>query len=351
MDSKGNLYGTTIAGGTDYEGTVFKLTPRGAETVLLSFLSGEDGYFPGGDLLLDHAGNLYGVTQAGGTHDGGTVFKLTATGRKTILYNFCSTGGSNCTDGSDPIGGVIADAHGNLYGTASAGGAYGGGTAFKLSPIGEFTVLHSFKGGKDGFGPTRRLTMDSAGNLYGTTFTGGSASSCFTYNGCGTVFKLSPSGSETILYAFCTVGGQACEDGANPESDLYLDQKGNLWGTAAEGGAHKQGVVFFVSLSGQETVVHSFDSSSADGAFPVGGLTPDRAGNLYGNTTAGGASGPNGTVYKLDPQGKLTILHSFNSGDGKGPQGDLLMDKAGNLYGITSYGGPNNGGTVFKITP
>jgi uncharacterized repeat protein (TIGR03803 family) len=351
MDASGNLYGTTIVGGTAYDGIVFKLNPGGAETVLYTFRGGEDGYYPSGDLLFDGEGNLYGVTQLGGAHDGGTIYKLTPGGEKTVLYNFCSTGGPNCTDGLDPLGGLIADARGNLYGTANGGGAYGGGTAFKLRPNGKLTVLHNFKGGRDGFGPTRRLTMDSAGNLYGTTFVGGSASSCFTYHGCGTLFKLSPSGSETILYAFCTVGGQACEDGANPESDLFLDHKGNLWGTAGEGGAYKSGVVYYVGPNGQETVVHSFNPNGIDGALPAGGLVADNAGNLYGTTTAGGAHVQFGTVYKLDPPGNETILHSFDYTDGTGPQGKLLVDSAGNLYGITSYGGPNSGGTVFKIAP
>ena len=190
LDSKGNLYGTTQDGGADHFGTVFKITPSGAETVFHSFPANSmDGAVPEAGLVMDSSGNLYGTTSSGGAHSVGTVFEVTSAGPETVLYSF--TGG---LDGGIPYGGLVLDSEGNLYGTTRSGGAYHGGTVFELTPTGAETVWHSFGHGTDGKFPYAGLVRDSNGNLYGTTMDGGTS-------GLGTVFQISASGTETVLYS------------------------------------------------------------------------------------------------------------------------------------------------------
>lgn len=358
MDASGNFYGTTQAGGAYNQGTAFKLSPDGTFTLLHTFgATANDGTAPEAPLILDSKGNLYGTTNAGGAHSKGTVFKLTASGQETILYNFCSTGGTKCTDGSFPMAGLVRDKQGNLYGTASSGGVYGltltKGVVFKLSPTGTEKVLHSFGNGSDGSTPVAGLIMDSAGNFYGTTMWGGNYNACA--EGCGTVFKITPAGTETVLYEFCAGITSNCNDASQPEAPLLLDKSGNLYGTTYTGGKYFFGTVFRISPSGTEKIIHAFAGYPTDGGYLLGGVIMDSAGNLYGSTWAGGIYGQYGTVYKMTAAGKETILHNFNSNgiDGSFPAGTLIMDSAGNLYG-TTQGGPSNqvnAGTIFKITP
>jgi uncharacterized repeat protein (TIGR03803 family) len=223
------------------------------------------------------SGNLYGTTQEGGI-GGGTVFKIAPDGTKTILYNFCSH--ADCIDGAGPYADMVFDKHGNLYGTASAAGSYGYGVVFKLAPDGTETVLHSFAGGSDGAEPVASPLRDKKGNLYGTTFLGGKC-------GGGTVFKIQPDGTESVLHIFC---GHV--DGAEPESALIMDRKGNLNGTTAYGGGSANceygcGTVFEVSLNGTETVLHVF-KGRRDGAWPSAGLVEQ--GEIFYGTTGGGGS-------------------------------------------------------------
>jgi len=370
-DAAGNLYSTTASGGVSGFGTVFKLDPAGNETVLHSFTGSPDGAFPNAGLVMDPAGNLYGTTSQGGSGSGcgfsfgcGTVFKLDPAGNETILYSF--KGGS---DGESPVAGLIMDVAGNLYGTTADGGSGGGcsfgcGTVFKLDPAGNFTVLHSFTGSPgDGGRPVAGLIMDTAGNLYGTTAEGGSGTCTVIVvpvSGCGTVFKLDPAGNEMLLHSF--TGGS---DGTQPLAALIFDQAGNLYGTTEEGGSGTCtvingvsgcGTVFKLDPSGNETVLHTFTGGN-DGAAPLFvGLIMDIAGNLYGTTQVGGGSSNCsvgcGTVFKLDTSGNETVLHSFTGspGDGAIPRATLIMDKAGNLYSTTSNGGASGFGTVFKLT-
>jgi uncharacterized repeat protein (TIGR03803 family) len=306
-------------------------------TVFYSFTGyPENGVSPFGSLVMDPAGNLYGVTQAGGSPpplDGGTVFKLDPSGNESVLHSF--TGG----DGSIPYAGLVIDTAGNLYGTTLFGGSSGYGTVFKLDPSGTETVLHSFtNSGGDGAYPFAGLLVDKVGNLYGTTDVGGSF-------GYGTVFKLDRSGTETLLHSFTNTGG----DGAYPLAGLVMDTAGNLYGTTNDGGSSGYGTVFKLDSSGTETVLHSFtNSSGGDGAYPFAGLVMDTAGNLYGTTIQGGSSNY-GTVFKLDPSGTETVLHSFAYSDGAAPIAGLVMDPAGNLYGTTFEGGSSGYGTVFKL--
>jgi uncharacterized repeat protein (TIGR03803 family) len=276
---------------------------------------------------------------------------VTATlrGQETLLHSF------NNNDGQQPIGGLIVDASGNLYGTTFYGGAHGAGTVYKLTPGTSGwteTVLHSFNDtGVDGFWPNDRVTMDGSGNLYGTTFFGGAF-------GVGIVFELSPGTgggwTEKTLHNFSAGSG----DGTYPHTSLVFDAAGNLYGTTAGGGANGYGAVFELSptVGGvwNETV-YSF--SSTDGAGPYGALVFDAAGNLYGTTYNGGASTAClygcGTVYELSPNagGGWTqkVLHSFHKVDGANPPAGLTIDADGVLYGMTSQGGAYNYGTAFEL--
>jgi len=295
FDKKGNLYGTTWEGGANGApygaGVVFKLTPESKEKVLYSFCTKDncaDGEEATSGLVFDKQGNLYGTTVGGGAYgslySGGVVFKLTPKRKETVLYSFCAE--TNCADGSTPTG-VVFDQNKNLYGTTVYGGAYGGtdsgGVIFKLTPKGKQTVLYSFcaqTNCADGEYPVAAPTFDRQGNLYGTTGLGG-------VYGAGVVFKLTPEGAETTLYNFCAQTN--CADGSGPEAGLVVDRNGNLYGTTGEGGAYAGGVVFKLTPDGTETVLYSFcaQTKCADGDLPEGALVLDRKGNLYGTTNSG----------------------------------------------------------------
>lgn len=336
-DSANNLYGTTVVGGTYGFGTVFKLDSTGKETVLYSFLGGSNGQYPWAGLAFDSAGNLYGTTLGGGTSDYGTVFKLDATGHQTVLHSFTGTGG----DGEYPYAGMVLDASTNLYGTTNQGGNSGSGVVFKVTPSGSESVLYSFTGGADGGSPMFGvLVFDTAGNLYGTTSDGG-------VHGDGTVFKLATNGQEAVLYSFCSVAG--CKDGVIPWAGLVMDEVGNLYGTTTQGGTANGGTIFELDPTGNETVLYNFTGKS-DGSWPQAAFFRGALGNLWG--VAGGGSTGDGVVFTLT---FYKILHSFsnNGKDGIQPDGAVIFDTVGNLYGTTYNGGDKyyGGGTVFKVTP
>jgi uncharacterized repeat protein (TIGR03803 family) len=343
-DTAGNLYGTTFYGGTPGNGTVFKLDASGTKTVLHAFTTTHsDGRSPSAGLLLN-GGVFYGTTTAGGTSSGGTVFKMDQNNKtETVLYSF-----TGLKDGGGPLAGLINDASGNLYGTTLYGGTSNYGTVFKVDAAGNETVLYSFTGGKDGASPGLGVVRDAAGNLYGMTDYGGDLSCAHNVGaGCGTVFKLDQNGKKTILHSFT---GNA--DGAHG-SALTLDAAGNLYGATQLGGdpTCDCGTVFKMYPNGGETVLYSF-TGGADGSSPVGELAHDAAGNLYGTTQLGGDPTCGcGTVFKLDETGKKTVLHSFAGADGSFPFAGVILDKAGNLYGTTNNGGAFGWGTVFKIAP
>jgi uncharacterized repeat protein (TIGR03803 family) len=344
QDAAGNLYGTTSAGGASGEGTVFMLDKTGTETVLYSFCSAEnctDGANPVAGLIRDTAGNLHGTTVNGGASGYGTVFKVAANGKETVLYSFCSA--QNCTDGANPYAGLIRDAAGNDYGTTEVGGSGGCGpgcgTVFKVDKAGKETVLHSFNEGA--YPLYGYLVRDPAGNLYGTTAAGGA-------DGAGAVFKLSKSGELTLLLSFTY---KRPARGFVPYAGLVRDPAGNLYGTTGKGGVPGPGTVFKLGKTGKEIVLHGFNGAGGDGARPYAGLIRDAAGTLYGTTYAGGASGY-GTVFKVDKTGKETVLYSFTGGsDGAYPYASLLRHANGNIYGTTSGGGAYGYGTVFELTP
>jgi uncharacterized repeat protein (TIGR03803 family) len=339
-DRAGNLYGTTTAGGKG-AGILYKLDATGHLTVLHNF-TWADGAAPYAGVIADSSGNLYGTTYSGGTYNAGVLYELDAAGNYKVLLNFSRTG-------SNPYAGVIRDPAGNLYGTTYWGGSQGGyagyGVVYKLDTAGNETVLYNFMGGLDGANPYGGLVLDPAGNLYGTTFTGGATGFTGCYYGCGTIYKVDPSGQETVLYRFEGYG-----DGELPYAGLIRDSEGNLYGTTGAGGM-AYGVVYKLDTTGHETVLHSFTGGS-DGAEPYSGVIRDPAGNLYGTTYLGGSQGGYGVVYKLDTAGNETVLYNFMGGlDGANPYGGLVLDSAGNLYGTTEHGGKTNSGVVFELKP
>ena len=366
MDSHGNLYGTTIAGGTNGTGAVFRLSPNGlggyTETVLYSFgtATSGDGNVPYAGLILDAQGNLYGTTTIGGANNTGTVFRISPNGLggyvETVLYSF---GGASSGDGVGPVS-LMQDSQGNLYGTTVNGGANNTGTVFRLSPNGlggyAEAVLYSFgaTSGGDGNSPWKdgNLIEDAQGDLYGTTLAGGA-------NGTGTVFRLAPNGNggyvESLLHSF---GANGSGDGNAPNAGLTVDGQGNLVGTTQNGGRYGVGTVFRISESGTGyAVLNSFGATSGDAKAPRGSVIFDAQGNLYGTTEAGGAAGTYGTVFRLSPNGfgngyTESVLYSFgnNVPDGYNPYGGVVLDAYGNLYGTTKTGA-SAAGAVFKIAP
>ena len=352
--SDGNFYGTTFGGGTVGCGTVFKISPSGAFTSIYSFneFVGNDGCLPTSPVIRDAAGNLYGTTTSGGAYNAGTVFKINSSGQESVLYAF--TGGA---DGGGPYAGVVRDSKGNLYGTALAGGNLGCypftngycGTVFKIDISGHETVVHAFMGGADGSNPFGGVVIDSDGNLYGTTELGGGGQSA------GTLFKIDPSGNETVLYDFDSYTG----DGNSPRTSLAFGPGKILYGTTYVGGdvndcpPYGCGTVFKTDTQGNEAVVHAFAGGTSDGAIPGAPVDTDKAGNVYGAANSGGISQAYGLVYKLDPAGTETILHYFTNGaDGAYPSGRLYVNSQGVVFGTASGGNNNTGyGVVYKITP
>jgi len=344
-DAAGNLYGTTLDGGAFNKGTVFKIDRHGRETLLKSFKGGRHGEYPFAGLVRVAGGCLYGTTELGGDYGAGVAFKLhvnLTTGRfeEVWRHNFTGT-----ADGGGPYGGLLRDEARNLYGTTSYGGAHHHGTVFKLDDAGKESVLYSFEGGTDGATPYSGLTSDAKGNLYGTTAFGGAFSQ-------GTVFKLDITGKETVLHNFS--GGV---DGAYPFAGVVMDKAGNLYGTTTQGGqptcdyGNGCGTVFEVDAAGTEAVLYGF-TGGLDGANPYAGLILDSAGNLYGTTEGGGDySNAAGIVFKVDKTGAETVLHRFVWVEGAFPEGALVQDRKGSLYGTTIESAPQFAGTVFKLTP
>ncbi len=343
LDGSGNLYGTTLYGGTSDAGTVFKVTTVGTLFQLLHPFAGgaSDGSHPWASLILDGSGNLLGTTGNGGPSDAGTVFRVKTDGTSyQLLHSF--TGGAS--DGMYPYASLILDGSGNLYGTTYQGGAYNVGTVFTVKTNGAgFQLSFTFKGGaSDGSNPQTSLILGGSGDLYGTTYLGGAFNA-------GTVFVVKTDGTGfQLLYTFA--GGAS--DGLYPSASLILDGSGNLYGTAYQGGTSNFGTLFSVKTDGTGfQLLHSFAGGASDGAYPLASLVSDGVGNLYGTTYQGGTSDL-GTAFKMKTDGTgFQLLHSFtgSTSDGSNPLASLVLDGSGNLYGMTPYGGSLGAGTVFSV--
>jgi uncharacterized repeat protein (TIGR03803 family) len=343
----GNLYGTTNGGGAHSGGTVFKMTPSGTLKVLYSFCAQPncaDGSGPQG-LVLGTDGNFYGATYgAGGAYGRGTIFKISPSGTLKVLYSFCSPA-IHCDDSAYPNG-ITLGYDGNFYGTTNDSpiGPAGAGTVFKITPTGVLTTLWTFcsqPNCADGGNPATTVIQGTDGNFYGTTQEGGA-----TFN--GTVFKITPKGELTTLYSF--TGGA---DGQSPQIPLVQAGNGSFYGTMAVAGANNGGTVFEITPAGTYSTVYSFceQANCTDGSFPTSGLIQATDGNLYGTTADGGAdlscAGVRrhgcGTIFKIATSGALTTLHSFDGTDGQNPLANLMFQAtSGIFYGQTFYGGTGN---------
>jgi len=364
LDGSGNLRGAASGGPGNNYGAIFELAsgPGGSWSYRLLHVFSDyhtDGEGPNGELVFDPVGNLYGTAGGGGANDEGTIFELVPGSGGwsfSVLYNF----GTRYGDGSSPQSGMVMDSSGNLYGVA-------GGRMFELSPgSGGWTekVLYTFcPNCTKGSSPIGPAVLDSTGNLYGTTGGGGKYNGCPNGSGCGVAYELRrpPKGrwKEAVLYTF-----QAGRDGFDPSSGLTFDQSGNLYGVTALGGGHGCylgigcGTVFKLTPKSRggwkESVIHSF-GNGRNGNYPFGTVALDKAGNLYGVTAYGGSGCGCGVIYKLSPgpKGKwtYTIEHSFTYSDGAEGGGGLIIDNNGNLYGGTGYGGAYGEGVIFELTP
>jgi uncharacterized repeat protein (TIGR03803 family) len=349
----GNFYGTAKYGGNCLGcGTVFKVIPSGRLTTLHSF-DITDGAEPWAGLVQGTDGNFYGTTVNGGANGEGTVFEITRTGTLTTLHSF------GFTDGAGPYGGLVQGIDGNLYGTTNGGGAKSGGTVFKITLGGTLTTLHSFHGAEGAY-PSTGLVQSTDGDFYGTTGEGGNYNGCRPV-GCGTIFKITPTGRVTTLHSFDYTDGSEA-------SALIQSRDGNFYGTTYIGGANGIGTVFKITPSGTLTTLHSFDG--LDGNAPAAGLVQATNGKFYGTTTSGGATGTCdppygcGTVFKITAKGMLTTLYNFcTPGGGTCPEGyspaaALAQGTDGKFYGTTDFGGNYNHsqacqygcGTIFRLS-
>jgi len=337
LASDGAFYGTATNGGAHGNGTIFKITTNASFTPLYSFTAttgspgtNTDGANPYCNLYQGSDGNFYGTTRNGGANGYGVVFQMTPAGTLTPLHAFSSTG----SDGGNPYAGLIEGPDGNYYGTTTYHGNGGAGTVFVITPTGTLTHLHSFPPSSttDGANPEAALILGSDGDFYGTTFNGGA-------NAYGTIFKISSSGTESLLYSFDDTSG------AFPRAPLLLGSDGNFYGAAFDGGANALGTLFRMTPAGVVSVLHNFAGS--EGAYP-NALIEGSDGNFYGTTYGGGANSY-GTIFELTPAGAYTTLHSFNNTDGFYPRAGLVQGSDGNFYGMTYSGGTNGDGTIFCL--
>jgi uncharacterized repeat protein (TIGR03803 family) len=358
LDAAGNFYGTTQLGGKSNRGIVFKLDANGQQTILYTFTGASDGGIPIGRLLRDTAGNLYGITSLGGdpTCSCGTVFKLAKNGTLKVLHSFKGGKDGSQNQGQPELGLVMVN--GDLYGSASFGGVsgcdgnLGCGVIFKVTQSGNETVLHRFTGKADGAFP-QDLISDQAGNIYGAT------GASYQQGNTGTLFKVDTTGKLTTFYTF--PGGA---DGNSPRWRLTRNASGLIHGVTQYGGDTTTcalgsagcGVVFTVNAAGKEHVVHTF-GPARNGEEPSSGLFDDAKGNFFGTTFYGGITNSTcsvgcGVVYQIAAGGKYTVLHRFTgANDGWLPTGGLIQDGSGNIYGAAILGGSGNNGVIYKITP
>lgn len=371
----GNFYGVTENAGNPHGGTVFMIAPSGKLTTLHDFCSETncaDGEYPTGALVQTVNGTLYGTTMYGGANDDGSVFEITPPGEFTTLYSFCSA--TNCSDGSVPNG-IVLGATGNFYGTTYGGGTSGNGTIFEITPAGKLTTLYSFCAAgnpcQDGANPESRLAEASNGKFYGTTWSGGTGP--YEPGGGGVVFEITAAGKFTTLYSFCSQVN--CVDGSNPIAGLVQARNGNLYGTTYFGGSNCVngggcGTVYEITPAGNLSTLYNFCSQTncSDGLFPVAGLVQAADGNFYGTANQGGldtnqcldGTASCGTIFKITPEGTLTALYSFCSqtgcADGANPKATLLQATDGTFYGSTFLAGDATCpggvgcGTIFSLS-
>ncbi|MFY9742194.1 MAG: choice-of-anchor tandem repeat GloVer-containing protein [Candidatus Sulfotelmatobacter sp.] len=329
------FYGTTSGGGANGDGTIFEVTPQGVLTTQYSF-DVTHGANPWDGLLLNVDDTFFGTTVSGGANGDGTVFQFRPLGAvMNTLHSF------DGTDGESPYAALVKTHTMNFYGTSSTGGAHGSGTVFEMTPTGTLTTIYSFctaTNCTDGASPIAGMILATNGNLYGTTSSGGAHAS-------GTVFEMGSNDKLTTLYSFCSQTN--CTDGADPVAELIQGTDGNFYGTTYEGGTNGYGTVFRITPTGRLTTLHSFGGT--DGQYPYASLLQATDGNFYGTTYEGGSNGY-GTIFEINSGGTLTTLHSFGGIDGAYPYAGVFQGTDGNFYGTTFAGGANGDGTVFSLS-
>ena len=341
----GNFYGTTFYGAMG--GNVFRITPSGTLTSLYSFCSlpnCADGSNPAAGLALGTDGNFYGTTSYSSVNNDGTIFKVTPTGYLTTLLNL-PNGSYGWGTPQVTQAGLVLASDGNFYGTTPGGGTTDG-TVFRMTPSGTLTTLYNFcsqPNCADGSTPSAPLVQATDGAFYGTTYYGGVG--CNIQGGCGTVFKITASGTLTTLYSFCQQSG--CPDGLNPKASLVQGNDGNLYGTTSAGGTYTDGTIFKITTAGTLTTLHTLYYNT-DGSVPSA-LVQATDGNFYGTAYYGG-SDQSGTIFEITPTGAFTTLHNFDGTDGASPDAALIQAGEGNFYGTTFAGGSDEQGSVFKLT-
>ncbi len=351
LDAQNNLYGifsinaTSSSGGTTGHRSVLKITPAGVQSLLYTFAPGKTADLAPARIIMGTNNTLYGSLSDGGTNSTGLVFEINlTTGVESDIYSF---GPASSTDGNTPVGALVLDSQNNLYGTTYTGGSNNTGTVFKITASGTESILYSFGGttGTDGRHPLGGLIMDSNQNLYGTTSDGGTTSSPAN-PGSGTVFEFTAAGTEKLLHSF----GTATNDGLNPAGNLVFDAQNNLYGSTHTGGVNNLGTLFKITPSGTESILYSFGATGTDAINPDD-ILMDNSGNFYGTTTAGGINN-NGCLFQVTPAGKESVLYFFGitAADATAPYEGLSMDATGAFYGPSEYGGANNAGAIFKIT-
>ncbi len=366
--SDGNFYGTSanggntevnIVGGNQTTGVVYRITPDGTESLVHTFASGPnvDGIWPVGNLTVGADGNFYGVTEIAGAnclnqYGCGAVFKLSLSGSESLVYSFYN----QLNYPSRPETAPVQGSDGNFYGTTVIDGELCTnqtycGAVYKVTPDGQETTLYKFgtNGGiYDGSWPGSGLIQAADGNFYGVTSYGGlyGEGQGAVQWGNGTIFRITPSGTQTTLYSF---GAGGAADGIQPSGGLVQDSKGNLFGTTGGGGEFGLGTIFQLAPDGTVTIVYSFSGNGTDGSRPSSTLLLANDGNFYGTTIVGGANGL-GTLYKMDASGNVTTLHSFSASEGASPEGGLIQGNDGALYGNAALGGTYNDGIFFRFS-
>jgi uncharacterized repeat protein (TIGR03803 family) len=337
VGNDGNLYGTAEGGGSDFDGTIFKVTLAGNLTTLYSFLNTPDGADPIGGLVLGRNGDFYGTAAGGGANGDGAIFRMTPSPVVVkYLYSF-----EDAADGATPASPLVQGTDGNFYGTAYLGGIDGFGSIFKISPSGAFTSLYGFTGGTDGGDPYAGLIQGVDGNFYGAALEFGSG-------GYGTIFSLTPDGNFNTLASFNGTNG------AFPQAGVIQGADGNLYGTTFSGGSNGYGTVFCLTTNGSLTTLFTFGYTN--GSNPVASLVQGSDGNLYGTTASGGPGGQ-GTAFRITTNGALATLLSFDGLNGADPEAAMVQASDGNFYGTTAQGGtgfnPSAGGgngAIFRLT-
>ncbi|QMU29621.1 choice-of-anchor tandem repeat GloVer-containing protein [Adhaeribacter radiodurans] len=333
-NSDGNFYGLNSDGGKAFYGTIFKITPSGTYTVLNTFNGASQGNSPSGSIILAKDGAYYGTTNNGGANQHGTIFKICG-GVTTVLRSF-----NKNTDGGFPYDGLVQGTDGSFYGLTSEGGNYNSGTIYRITAGGSFKVLYHFNSSVEGSGPAGSLIQGKDGSFYGTAKYGGP-------NRGGTIFKITAAGAFKVLWSLTS-----SSDGSAPDGNLVQGADGNLYGIASSGGTNNNGTIFKISPTGTNFKVMKHFNSLPDGNYPLGSLALGKDGNFYGTTSSGGSTSYDGVIFRITPAGDYKVLKRLSGPtEGEAPKGNLVQASDGNFYGMTSAGGKNNAGTLFRITP